>query len=367
MGDLFTPSHRPEKDYSLRQLWRTLRGLPTAAMQGVSSMSPLNLRMPDDWDTTTLDYETPHGIRRANVTVIPAKDPLGVVGFMPGWKTSVLDKIEAIEDFRNSGYSVVSIRLVNPGLETGSLADSLQRIKSFGFSDDSPLYNAYSKDLPRFVVTHSTSGMLFQHALIDARYHGQKLPPIAHAFHTAPFFDTSGSSEEFHPLSHWLYKRHARRHFNELAGTPFMDRLYYYFRGISHMLFEEDPSGRPTHGQILEISQYGKSYFARKEQEIISGCSPLTIPQTFVISTDDSFSCPDTAEKAALYERAEVRFCEAQHNPLLAFPVRRWVIDRMKELTVPAELLRSVEDSPFISEADLQHADDGALPLHQFT
>ncbi|MCB1591442.1 MAG: hypothetical protein KDI90_03210 [Alphaproteobacteria bacterium] len=375
MGDFFPSLDDYEKDYSLRQLWHMIRGFPAVAMLGVTSLASEGARMPDDWELSALEYQSPHGSRQAKVLKIPAKEPRGVVGFMPGWKTSALDKMEAIEDIRNSGYSVVSVGLANPGLETGSLADSLQRIKSFAFDGNSPLYTGFAEELPRFVVTHSTSGMLFQHALIDARYQDGILPPIKHAFHTAPFFDTSGSSKDFHPVSNWLYTRHAKRHFNELAGTPLMDRLYYYIRGISRMLEEEDPFVRPTHGQILEISQYGSSYFKRKEQELVSGGAAATLPQTFVISTDDSFSCPRTAQKAAELERAEIRLCKARHNPLLVPPVRRSIIERLVDLTVPPEFADYLNDllpetdngDPVGVGAGTGLSDDGDQPQYQFT
>lgn len=344
MGEESPYSGKIDKDYSLKNLWRTVMGFPTAAMLSMSSLAGGAARLPDDWDITMLDYHSPQGSRHAEVFVIPTHEPRGVVGFLPGWKTTAIDKMEAIEDIRASGYSVISVSLVNPGLETGTLEDSLHRIKSFAFSPDSPLFNMFPDRLPRFLVTHSTSGMLFQHALIDARFESERLPPITHAFHTAPFFDTSGSSALFHPHKNKLYTNHARKHLNELAGTPFMDRLYYYFRGLSRLLYEEDPMVRPTHGQILEISEYGHSYFERKEQEIINGASAITIPQTFIISTDDSFSCPETAKKAAELEHAEIRLCEAQHNPLLVPPVRRSIIERLIDLTEPENLVNYLQN-----------------------
>lgn len=370
MRDLFTSSSNTiSKDYSFAQLLRALRGIP-AAMLAATSFSAATVRLPEDWQVLSLDYETQEGPKKARVTIIPADEPRGIVGFIPGWKTSVIDKIEAIEDIRQSGYSVAAMRLVPPGLETGTLGDSLQRIKGFAFSKDSPLYTAFPDDLQRFVITHSTSGMLFQHALIDARFQGERLPPIAHAVHAASFFDASGASEEFHPFLHKLFKRHAQKHFNELAGTPFMDRVYYYLRGISHLLFEEDPFHRPTLGQILEISEYGRSYFARKNEEIVSGASAITIPQTFVISTDDSFSCPDTATKAAKLEGAEIQLCKAGHDLLLAPTVRQSIIQRLNDLTVPREQPLFSAGTPYATYDmdDLAGAalnDEGDLPDYQ--
>ena len=360
----FSPSDDDvfSKDYSLQSLWAAVRGLPAAAMLGVASLASPISRAPDDWELHSLRYDGKGGAKEAELYVIPARnvrhDPIGVVGFVPGWKRSPVDKAEAIEDLRNSGYSVVSIALENPGMSTGSLADSLERINSFIFSHDSPLYHLYPENIPRFAITHSTSGMLFEHGLMDARMSGQ-LPPIEHAFHTAPFFDTSGSSTLFHPTLNKLYTRHARRHEGELAGTPLMDRLYYYVRGLGRLLIEEDPNDRPTHGQILEISGYGKSYFARKEQEISSGMSAITIPQTFVISTDDRFSCPKTAAHAAKLESAAVTYCQAQHNPLLKPPVRKSIIDQIREITLSTglfDLLDEIEHT--FGGAPLRDLDD---------
>ncbi len=364
-----------EKDYSLKQLWRTVMGLPTAAVLGMTSLAGGQLRLPEDWDQTAFDYLGPSGKKHAEVFVIPAHEPRGVVGYLPGWKTSALDKMEAIQDIRDSGYSVLSVSLVNPGLEVGTLEDSLQRIKHFTFSPDSPLFQAFPENLPRFLMTHSTSGMLFQHALIDARFDGSRMPPIEHAFHTAPFFDTSGSSALYHPRLNKLYTRHARKHENELAGTPFMDRMYYYFRGLSRLLYEENPAIRPTHGQILEIAEYGRSYFERKNQELASGASAITIPQTFIISTDDSFSCPETAKKAAQLERAEVKLCRAQHNPLLDPPVRRSIIERLIDLTVPEEIVNYLKDHAETLTEAYEHelvrighySDDDKGPFNSFS
>ncbi len=348
----FSPSENVfTKDYSLRSLWAAVRGLPAAAMFGVASFASPVPRMPDDWELHSLNYQGKEGIKAAEVYVAPARNvrngPVSVVGFVPGWKRTPMDKAEAIEDLRNSGHSVVSIALENPGMETGSLSDSLQRINSFIFSEDSPLYHLYPENIPRFAITHSTSGMLFEHGLMDARMSGD-LPPLLHAFHTSPFFDTSGSSALFHPTLNKIYTHHARKHQTELAGTPFLDRLYYYMRGLGRLLIEEDPTERPTHGQILEISSFGKSYFARKENEIASGLSNITIPQTYVISTDDRFSCPKTAAHAAKLESAAVTYCEAQHNPLLKPPIRRSIIDQIRDITRSTglfDLLDEIEQS----------------------
>lgn len=349
----------------MQSLWAAVRGLPAAAMLGVASFASPAPRVPDDWELHSLSYQGRGGTKEAELYVVPArnvrKGPVSVVGFVPGWKRTPMDKVEAIEDLRNSGHAVVTVALENPGMDTGSLSDSLTRIDSFIFSEDSPLYHIYPENIPRFAITHSTSGMLFEHGLMNARMSGE-LPPLLHAFHTSPFFDTSGSSALFHPTLNKIYTRHARRHEGELAGTPLLDRLYYYMRGLGRLLIEEDPSERPTHGQILEISEFGKSYFERKEAEIASGLSAMTIPQTFVISTDDRFSCPKTAAHAAKLENAAVTYCQAQHNPLLKPPIRRSIIDQIKDITRSTglfDLLDEIEHS--LSGSSLSDLDD---PLH---
>ncbi len=255
--------------------------------------------LPEHWSIDMMDYEARSGQKEARVFSSSVPVPRGVVGFIPGWKTSPAEKIDALESFRKAGYIVMSVGLENPGMETGSLDDSLNRINSFVFDPESPLYQTFDEDLPRFVVTHSTSGMLFQHALLEARRNDQDMPDIRHAYHTAPFFDTAGSSLLFHPIKNRIYTGHAMRHMNELAGTPLMDRLYYYYRGLSHRLREENPIDRPTHGQILEIAAYGAGYLSYKNAELKSGKSVSTPEQTYIISTDDSFSCPKTAEHSA--------------------------------------------------------------------
>jgi hypothetical protein len=323
------------RDYSLRSLWAAVRGLPAAALLGVASLGSAGARIPDDWELLSLRYDGKDGSKEAEVYVAPARNtqhPVGIVGLVPGWKRSPADKVVEIEALRDSGHTVLAMPLENPGTKTGSLANSLARVDSFVFAEDSPLYELYPENIPRFLFTHSTSSVLFGHGLMDARMAG-RLPPIERAFHTSPFFGSSGSSALYHPTLNKLYTYHARRHENEFTGVSLMDRVYYYVRGLGRLLIEEDPNDRPTHAQVLEISDYTQSYFERKKAEIASGISVMTIPQTFVISTDDPFACPKAGAYAASLENAEITYCQARHNPLLKSSVRNSIIDQIREVT----------------------------------
>lgn len=330
IDDFIESAYVKTRDFSLSALWHTLKPLK------INAFSPENghvidSKLPTSWGREELSFHTRSGKQTADVYIAPVKNPVGIVAYSLGWKTHPLERRATVSSFQNEGYSVYLLGLKDPGRDTGTLDDDTEMLKSFFFCDDSPVHDS-QHSLPRFIITHSTSGMLYQHAVREAYRENGKIPHYRHAIHTCPFFDTSLSSALFYPLRHKLYNRHAVRNGNEYAGSLLADRLYYYFKGISGRLRHEDPTKLPTHGQILEICAYALGYLNKKrngEPEQIS-----YIPQTFVISSDDSFSCPHTAKHVARLEGAHVVMCEADHNPLQIPHVRQDIIQRLNSMAL---------------------------------
>ena len=344
LARLFNKAAETYRKYSLTSLWNAL--FPP-------KVAPITYNTPDEWSVDLLHYKGENGPKFATTYIHEAPDPHGVVAYVTGWKGDPRAEEETIQNLQQAGFSVIAIALDSPVTETGSLPDNIELVKSFLFDKDAPMYKDFPADIPRFVVTHSTSGMLYQHAQLKAREEFDTLPDIQHTYHTAAFFDTAHSSRIFNPSIHKLFRIHARMNHDEPSGNSLIDRLYFYVGGNAQKLATEPPSARPTHGQISEISALGAEYIRMKQSDTPPPRS--NIPQTFYISENDDYACPKTQELVAELEGAEVKFCRDEHNPLHDHDIRKDVIRSM--LTKSGVL--GLAPTVIPAQDDL---DDGSLP-----
>lgn len=308
--------------YSLTNLWRALQkptfdDLPPP---------PPDLEIPDDWDIFKHHYKYDHLPQVCNVYHSPSRTDHtnGTVFYSLGWKTHPLEKRSVIEDLQNSGYNVITIPLVESHNKIGTMAENIIRMETSLFNSDSIVHELKTPNSPLFILTHSTSATVFEMAQLSAKsINPYNIPKIDLVVHTNPFINARGASDEENPVLSKIYKWHANRHFNEHAGVPLMDRAFYFIQGLTEQLIHEDPRGRPTHGQVLEISSYGNSLLASRN--FAERSDP---PVVAYVSSNDDFANPEIAKKyfSGKLNTRHIYTEKAGHNILLQGNLRSKII-----------------------------------------
>lgn len=315
--------------YSLTNLWRAIQK-PILLHRPV----PPKIQMPDDWEIHSHAYTHDNTPKECNIYHSPSRSPDGTKGtvfYSLGWKTHPLQKLEVIEDLQNSGFSVLTIPLVESSDKIGTMAENITRMESSIFNEHSVIHSLKAKDAPLFVMTHSTSATVFETAQLTTKFDDPyNIPKIDFVIHTNPFINARGVSTKLHPVLSKIYNWHASKHSNEHAGIPFLDRAFYYVQGLTEQLINEDPRGRPTHGQVLEIGDYGNTLLESKS------FAELNDPPVAVfISKNDDFACPQVAEDYFNEKMNTMHIFkeEAGHNILLQPDLRKKVIGLLENET----------------------------------
>lgn len=298
--------------------------------------------LPDYWHSKEMPYTDSHGEEKtATVHTVSSPSPVAAIGYISGWKGDPLnvDERRVIEKLRASGFMVIATNLEHPGARLGTMEDNINRIKEFMLSKDSPLYTEPPTNIPRFMITHSTAALISELVLFEQAAMREPTPNIKHIYNTAPFFDTSGSSIFDSPFKENIYNSHAMKHATDFAGDPLKDRLLYAWRDLGSRLRYKGAEKVPVHGQILEIKGYGHGHLARLKALQNEGSTFKTsVGRTFVISSNDSFASPITAENIAHLSGAEIIRCEADHNPAMNDRSLNTMVAEMRIRTVGGSL-----------------------------
>lgn len=317
--------------YSLENLLFTLKPYDPN-----TPMPEQDVNYPIGWFVDRHDYDVNGAPKLAEVNICVAKDPHGVIFYSTGWKATALEKKEVITDFQNRGFTVITMQLAEPQDKVGSFDEDVIRMKTALFDKESVIHSYNLDHLPFFVITHSAGANVYRHALAQAQkeYAPHELADIKRTYHTAPFIEASGVSQKFNPFLSKVYELHAKRHPNEHAGTNLPDRLYYFLTGMTDRLRNEDPRTRPTHGQIMEITQKGRQLL--QENDFVQNGKALAPQETVYISTNDNFSGSSSAQMYFERKNAEIHFVEAGHNPLLIPAIRDEIAHDMVNNTSPS-------------------------------
>jgi len=291
---------------------------------------PPDIQTPEDWEPHTQLYIHNGKTQTADITYSPARaeHAKGDIFYTLGWKAHPLEKRDVILDFQNRGYNVITMPLVEANGSIGTMAENITRMKRTLFNKSSVLHDLHDENHPLFVVSHSTSATVYETALQESKIDELYRPDIELVIPTNPFINARGSSRSEDPIISRLYRWHAKRHMDDHAGSPLADRLYYLACGLVDNLKFEDPRGRPTHGQILEISKYGDSLL---ESYNIGEASDS--PVIAFISEDDDFASAAVAKR---YYNSKLtlkgmRSVEAEHNVLLNTELRSEILDILDE------------------------------------
>lgn len=283
---------------------------------------PPDISTPEDWNIYEQAYTHQGDEKTADIVYSPARTEhaKGDIFYSLGWNTHPLEKRDVILDLQNKGYNVITMPLVEANGSIGTMAENITRMKSTLFNKNSVLHNLRDENRPLFVITHSTSANVYETALQESKTDDLYRPDIKLVIPTNPFIHPVGLGA--------IYLWHARRHSDEHAGTPLADRLYYLSKGIVDKLRFEDPRGRPTHGQILEITEYGDNLL--KNYNIGEASDP---PIIAYISENDDFASASVAKDYynSKLNLKGIHIVEAKHNVLTRPELRSEIIDILNQ------------------------------------
>lgn len=252
--------------------------------------------LPAGWNSHKLDVNGEQAI----VFHSPAKNPRAVAVYISGLQSSPLEYIAGIDRLREQGISVVSFSLL-PATQSDLSGEKCRFIKRNSHLFEEILLNPKSKihgmgdkDLPRYIVPHSTASLVLQYTLAHGDNHDKALALFDGAYNLNPFFD-AGPASKYNPARSWLYQKFGKANANKAVMSTLVEKIvmgldeknYYY--------------GPPTHGLVLGILEKSRPFVERFLENPLPGPQGggRAFPQTFVIGVNDSLVCNKTTQDVA--------------------------------------------------------------------
>lgn len=271
----------------LKRIWESLkpRDLKDFPAYGKNGPPP-----PSHWNTLEHHYRFGDTNKSADLVLSEVKDAKRIILYSLGWKSTPAEKQKVIDSFNEMGATVIVLPLTKSDDKVGTMEENIERIGSLAFDSNSILHRYNSKNLPIHIVTHSTGGNAYMHAVHRKSNQIKSVNNIMGAYHTAPFVDAANASAVHQPVKSLIYHLHASARKDQYVGTTLVDRFYYLVNGLADRILTEDPTTRPTHGQNLELIEYGHKLDGVTE-EMIDADTLHDIPrETFFYSPDDDFA-----------------------------------------------------------------------------
>lgn len=282
-----------------RKIWEALKP------RSLEEFPAYGLKEPDapaPWKKLEHHYRFGDTNKTADLVLSEVKDAKRIILYSLGWKSTPVEKQKVIDGFNAQGATVIVLPLTKSDDKTGTMEENIERFGSLAFDPESILHTYNTKNLPIHIVTHSTGGNVYMHALHRRSDQIKSIRNIVGAYHTAPFIDAANASAAHQPLRSLVYYLHANAHKNQYVGTTLADRFYYLVNGLSSRILTENPTTRPTHGQNLELIEYGHKLYAVTEAMIDADTLHDIPRETFFYSADDDF-----AEKGDIIDLARHR------------------------------------------------------------
>lgn len=253
--------------------------------------------LPKGWDRHKVSVDG----NQAHVFYIPAKNPEATAVYITGLQSSPLEHVTGIENLKNQNISVICFSLL-PATQDDLSGQKCRFIKRNSRLFEEILFNPKSKihgmggarDLPRYIVPHSTASLVLQYTLAHGDNHDKALMLFDGAYNLNPFFD-AGPASKHNPARSWLYQQFGKANANKAVMSTFVEKIvmgpdeksYYY--------------GTPTHGLLLGILEKSRPFVERFIETPLPGSEGdgKKFPQTFVVGTKDSFVCNKTTRDVA--------------------------------------------------------------------
>ena len=273
-------------------------------------------RAPAHWRKTEFETSSPHN----KLYIAPAAHERARVIYISGLNSSPTFFADEIVPLQKTGISVYGYPLPNTDEAEGDLINYLKTpVKDLLFNPDGEIYKTLKSNVPVYVVTHSTGGLLFADFTVDPQKREfLEESKIRGAVHLAPFFDIANASKIFNPLANISYTGYSVLCSRIRSGRLPTDKVYYYFTGIEPSGGEDSSSYTdPFHQQIRQLSRYGRNVVKQMiELDADNDYMPIAMPQTFITGEHDPIASHRTAGLVAELQCAELLQLDCKHNPV---------------------------------------------------
>lgn len=277
--------------------------------------------LPKDWDGHKLDVDG----EPAHFFYSPAKDPRGIAVYITGLQSSPLEHIEGVENLKNHGISVISLSLL-PATQEDLSGEKCRYIKRNGRLFEEALFNPKSKihalgnkDLPRYIMPHSTASLVLQYTLKRGDNHEKARDLFDGAYNLNPFFD-AGLASHHNPLRSLVYEWYAHGHAKDPILSAPLERLVI---GKNQASVNDYYYGAPTHGLVMGILDKSRPVV----RDILRDGLPTSkksahehFPQVFVVGSNDGLVCNTTTKDIARALKAPVLEHPIDHGGALRTP-----------------------------------------------
>ena len=286
---------------------------------GTSTIPPnvqKQFKLPTSWHITHLDGD----FIAPEIYVAPAKKEKARLVFLSGLNSTPLYFKKEIKLLRKIGVGFMGYALPDTNNAKGDLIQNLRApIEKILLDPQSPIYQGLNQDTPIYLVTHSTSSLLFTDISTQSVENRDFLEDrISGVEHLAGFYDTATSSRDFNPVKDVIYTAYSSLFRAFRVGSSPLDKTYYWWKNIPLSNQEKSTSYmNACHDEIRILRQYSRSIMDRLiTLDSNPDYMPLAIAQTFIIGEDDPIACPDAAKLVATLLAAEILPLDCKHNPL---------------------------------------------------
>lgn len=243
-----------------------------------------------------------------------AREEKALVAGCSGLNTHVLMSEEQVRRMNESGISVIWMALPPERYKQNFMDGYIHMARQFFTSPHSPARSLFLQDMPRYIMTHSTGGLLYWTIKQSPRTLERLQSLYAGEIHIAPYFDSANASRD-HATSfrRKVFELYARLHHNHTPMETLLGRTYLSRNAARERLISRPPDICPTFGQIREVQQAGRTL----TESFNPAASGSTAPCTIILGERDPFACHKTAKEFALRVGARLHLVEdGGHAPL---------------------------------------------------
>lgn len=283
---------------------------PTAKTKPPTSLKE---RFPVNWKKKEFESNG----KKHQIMLAPAAVERARIIYVSGLNSSPLFFEKEIKPLQKIGISVHGFALPDPDQGTDLIKDLKTPVKDLLFDKNSPVYDNLRPDVPVYIVTHSTGGLIFTDLSFEPELRQFMEENFSGAIHISPFFDTANASLESSELSSALYMAYTHAFGWVRSGVLPPDKLYYKMHKFPIADIDSSSYKDPYHWQIRYLKKYGISVVQKaKELSEDLDYTPLAIPQSIISGVSDPCACPLTERKMADLLWAELLELDCMHNPL---------------------------------------------------
>ncbi len=279
------------------------------------------------------------------------KNPKAEIRFALGFK-AIPQAYERVTNFWNAlGYDVSFMMLPYTDRECGFIKAYDRAVHQFFTDEILEIHGASFPDIPKIIVTHSTTGLCLGRNRLDPLKEEEYSEKYIGAINMASFFGMSGANHIYGKKTYKRFKKYAADETidwrtREMRKNPRLDLLSSEtWAGSTYLqylrYFKKDPDifssiSDPTLRQMRELTEACEEYYEGMECAV-----SLSLPTHYYVPEYDTVACPKLQRDIAAKQNASVTSLKCYHSLALENP-----FDGLKKVT---ERIERFIDTPKIA------------------